>query len=71
VFSAANFWEIAIKRSQQRADFLCDPREIRRQMIANGYEELPVEGTHAVALDTLPAIHTLYLPYTKIPSTAS
>jgi PIN domain nuclease of toxin-antitoxin system len=57
VFSAASLWEIAIKRSQKRIDFAFDPREIRRQMIANGYEELSVDGSHAVFVDSLPPIH--------------
>ncbi len=56
-FSAASLWEIAIKRAQNRPDFAFDPREIRQQMIANGYDELPVEGSHAVAIDSLAAIH--------------
>jgi PIN domain nuclease of toxin-antitoxin system len=57
VFSAASLWEIAIKRAQKRADFAFDPREIRRQMMANGYDELSVEGSHAVSVDALPPIH--------------
>lgn len=56
LFSAASLWEIAIKRSRF-AGFAYDPREIRSQMLANGYEELPVEGKHALAIDSLPAIH--------------
>lgn len=57
VFSAASLWEIAIKRTQKRPDFAFDPREIRAQMMANGYEELPVEGSHAVSVDNLPPLH--------------
>jgi PIN domain nuclease of toxin-antitoxin system len=57
VFSDASIWEIAIKRGLGRSDFLFDPRETRRQMIENGYEELPVLGQHAVAVDVLPPIH--------------
>jgi PIN domain nuclease of toxin-antitoxin system len=57
VFSDASIWEIAIKRGLGRSDFLFDPREIRRQMLENGYEELPVLGQHAVAVDVLPSIH--------------
>lgn len=57
VFSDASIWEIAIKRGPGRSDFLFDPREIRRQMLENGYEELPVPGQHAVAVDILPSIH--------------
>jgi PIN domain nuclease of toxin-antitoxin system len=56
-FSAASLWEIAIKRSQNRGDFAFDPREIRKQMIANGYDELSVEGSHTVSVDALPPIH--------------
>jgi PIN domain nuclease of toxin-antitoxin system len=46
-----------MKRGLGRFDFLFDPREIRRQMLENGYEELPVLGQHAVAVDVLPSIH--------------
>jgi PIN domain nuclease of toxin-antitoxin system len=56
-FSTSSIWEIAIKRSLQRMDFLFDPREIRRQLIENGYEELPILGPHAVAVDSLAPIH--------------
>ena len=57
VFSVSSIWEIAIKRGLQRRDFLFDPREIRRLLIENGYEELTVQSRHAVAVDSLPAIH--------------
>lgn len=56
-FSASSIWEIAIKRGQQRKDFLFDPREIRRLAIENGYQELPILGQHAVAVENLPPIH--------------
>jgi PIN domain nuclease of toxin-antitoxin system len=56
VFSSASRWEIAIKRTR-RADFGYDPRGLKRQLIANGYEELPVHGSHVVSLDALPPIH--------------
>ncbi|HEV2486450.1 MAG TPA: type II toxin-antitoxin system VapC family toxin [Terracidiphilus sp.] len=56
-FSVSSIWEIAIKRGLQRWDFLFDPMEIRRLLIENGYEELPVLGQHAVAIGNLPAIH--------------
>jgi len=57
LFSAASLWEIAIKRSRRRVEFAYDPRELRRQMIANDYKELSLEGRHAVAIDALPTIH--------------
>jgi PIN domain nuclease of toxin-antitoxin system len=57
VFSVASIWEIAIKRSLGRADFQVDPRLLRRGLIDNGYEELPVSGHHAAAVDALPSLH--------------
>ena len=56
-FSAASVWEIAIKRGLGRMDFNADPRLLRRGLLDNGYRELRVDGTHAVALDQLPLIH--------------
>jgi PIN domain nuclease of toxin-antitoxin system len=56
-FSAASLWEIAIKRSLARNDFGADPRLLRRGLIDNGYNELPIAADHAVAIDGLPAIH--------------
>jgi PIN domain nuclease of toxin-antitoxin system len=57
VFSVASLWEVAIKRSLGREDFRVDPRLLRRGLIDNGYEELPILGQHAVAVDGLPLIH--------------
>jgi PIN domain nuclease of toxin-antitoxin system len=57
LFSVASIWEIAIKSALRQRDFLYDPREIRRQFIANGYEELPILGHHVVAIDSLSRIH--------------
>jgi PIN domain nuclease of toxin-antitoxin system len=56
-FSAASLWEIAIKRSLGRDDFLVDPRLLRRGLLDNGYSELPIGSEHAVAIDSLPPIH--------------
>jgi PIN domain nuclease of toxin-antitoxin system len=57
VFSVASIWEITIKRSLGREDFRVDPRLLRRGLLDNGYEELPVLGPHAVAVDALPPLH--------------
>ena len=57
VFSVASLWEVAIKRSLGREDFRVDPRLLRRGLIDNGYEELPILGQHAVAVDGLPLLH--------------
>lgn len=57
VFSAASIWEVAIKRALGREDFNVDARLLRRGLLDNGYEELPVASEHAVAIDGLPPIH--------------
>ena len=57
VFSAVSLWEVAIKRSLGRPDFQVDPRLLRRGLVDNGYDELPMIGQHAVAVDGLPLLH--------------
>jgi len=57
IFSVASIWEIGIKRSLGRPDFRVDPRLLRRGLLDNGYEELPVTGPHAVAVIALPLLH--------------
>jgi len=56
-FSAASLWEIAIKRGLGRPDFQVDACLLRRGLLDNGYNELPIAGNHAVAVDGLPPIH--------------
>lgn len=56
-FSVASLWEVVIKRSLGRADFVVDPHVLRRGLLEHGYEEVPVAGEHALALTGLPAIH--------------
>ena len=56
-FSAASLWEVAIKASLRREDFMVEPRLLRRGLADNGYNELPVTGAHAVATGGLPLIH--------------
>ena len=57
VFSAASLWEIAIKRGLGRSDFQLEPRVLRRALIDNGYVELPITGSHALAIDELAPLH--------------
>ena len=57
LFSAASLWEIAIKTGLGRVDFSVDPGLIRRGLLDNGYFELPVSSTHAIALTRLPPLH--------------
>src|SRR5665213_2662843 len=54
LFSAASVWEVAIKRGLGRADFTVNPRLLRRGLLDNGYQELPITGEPAAAVDGLP-----------------
>jgi len=56
-FSVINIWETAIKHSLGRADFVVDPAALRRNLIAQGFTELPATGEHALAVMHLPPIH--------------
>lgn len=57
LFSAVSLWEVAIKRTLGRDDFLVDPRALRRGLVENGYVELAMTGEHALAVVSLPLIH--------------
>jgi PIN domain nuclease of toxin-antitoxin system len=56
-FSTASIWEVVIKNGLGRSDFNVDAGEFYRGLIANGYEEINVEGKHALTVATLPPIH--------------
>jgi len=56
-FSVASLWEVAIKSALGRPDFAVDVAELRLGLVANDYNELPVEGAHVLRLPTLPALH--------------
>ena len=57
LFSAASLWEVAIKRGLGRPDFKVDARLLRRGLLDNGYNELPIVSDHVVATESLPPIH--------------
>lgn len=57
LFSAASFWEIAIKHTLGREDFQVEPRLLRRGLLDNGYIELSVTSEHAVTVHSLPPLH--------------
>jgi PIN domain nuclease of toxin-antitoxin system len=56
-FSAASLWEITIKNGLGREDFKVNARVLRRGLLDNGYQELPIYSEHAVSVDNLPTIH--------------
>lgn len=57
LFSAASLWEIVIKHSLGREDFVVDARVLRRGLLDNGYIELPIRSEHVVVIDSLPPLH--------------
>lgn len=57
LFSPASLWEVAIKNGLGRKDFRADVRLLRRGLLDNGYEELPVLSAHVVEVESLPFIH--------------
>lgn len=56
-FSAASIWEIAIKRSLNRANFDFTPEDIHRLARDTGFTELPVKGEDCYPLVNLPWHH--------------
>ncbi len=56
-FSPASLWEIGIKKNLGRSDFKVDPEVLRRGLLDNNYQELPITGPHALAAADLPPIH--------------
>jgi len=56
-FSAASLWEVAIKASLGRPDFTVKAGDLHEVLIGNGFHELPIAASHAVAASGLPPIH--------------
>ena len=55
--SVASIWEVAIKSSGGRRPLPVSPTRMRENLIENGFQELPVNGAHAIAIDRLPLLH--------------
>lgn len=56
-FSAVNLWEIIIKKSLGRPDFMVNPTLIYQGLLENGYRELPIYSQHGLEVAYLPDIH--------------
>jgi PIN domain nuclease of toxin-antitoxin system len=56
-FSVGSLWEVTIKSGLNRPDFRVDSRLLRRGLVENGYEELPISSQHVLAVAHLPDIH--------------
>jgi PIN domain nuclease of toxin-antitoxin system len=56
-FSVASIWEVAIKTGLGRAGFKVDPNQLRLNLLANGYQELPITSDHVIAVADLPRVY--------------
>lgn len=56
-FSVATIWEVSIKTSLGRPDFVVDAAALRNGLIAEGFLEVPIRAEHALRVGTLPWIH--------------
>lgn len=56
-YSTASLWEITIKRGLGRSDFRVEPSVLRRELLEHDYDELPIRGTHTLAVGNLPDVH--------------
>ena len=56
-FSAASIWEMVIKGGLGREDFEVDANLLRRGLVDNGYAELAIASSHAIAVSALPSLH--------------
>ena len=56
-FSPASIWEAGIKKNLGRNDFKVDLEVLRRGLLDNQYNELPITSLHALAANDLPPIH--------------
>jgi PIN domain nuclease of toxin-antitoxin system len=57
LFSAASLWEISIKNSLGRKDFQVNTALLKRGLVDNGWEELAITSSHALATEHLPPLH--------------
>ena len=57
VFSVASLWELVIKQGLGKPDFLVEPALLRRALLDGGWQELPVQAHHALAVAALPLLH--------------
>ena len=57
LFSAASIWEVVIKAGLGREDFKADAALLRRGLLDNGYQELPITSAHTLAVARLPDLH--------------
>jgi len=57
LFSVASLWEVVIKSSLGKPSFQVDARALRRGLLAEGLQELPLAVEHCLAVQHLPWVH--------------
>jgi PIN domain nuclease of toxin-antitoxin system len=57
VFSVASLWELVIKQALGRGDFHVQPALLRRALLDGGWQELPIQAHHTLAVASLPPLH--------------
>ena len=57
LFSPASIWEIVVKRSLGREDFIVDPASFYSGLLCAGYQELPITSRHTLLISNLPPLH--------------
>ena len=56
-FSVVSHWELVIKQALGRPDFTVQPAVLRRALLDGGWEELPIQAQHVMAVANLPPLH--------------
>ena len=56
-FSVASLWELVIKQALGRPDFNLEPSLLRQALLTGGWQELPIEASHALVVRQLPPLH--------------
>ena len=56
-FSLASLWEVAIKTSLGRPDFVVDCQAFHQALLNQGFVELPIQAAHISHVATLPWVH--------------
>ncbi len=57
LFSLASLWEVAIKTSLGRADFVVDVKTLHQALLTAGFDELPIQAHHLARVANLPWVH--------------
>jgi PIN domain nuclease of toxin-antitoxin system len=55
--SAISIWKIAIKQALRKPGFNIRTNVIRRGLLQNLYQEIPLTSLHAVAVESSPPLH--------------